>query len=79
MSRDSLAQEPKLITLLVPLPPIRVAERREERREAQHEFAPERSRRVDSATSREIEEHLEYPGQIKVTVIRESRAGEFAK
>src|SRR6478736_4355894 len=29
--------------------------------------------------AREIEEHLEYPGQIKVTVIRESRAIEFAK
>jgi ribonuclease Y len=29
--------------------------------------------------AREIEEHLEYPGQIKVTVIRESRAVEFAK
>ena len=29
--------------------------------------------------AREIEDHLEYPGQIKVTVIRESRAIEFAK
>jgi ribonucrease Y len=29
--------------------------------------------------AREIESHLEYPGQIKVTVIRESRAIEFAK
>jgi ribonucrease Y len=29
--------------------------------------------------AREIEAHLEYPGQIKVTVIRESRAVEFAK
>jgi len=29
--------------------------------------------------AREIEQHLEYPGQIKVTVIRESRAIEFAK
>jgi len=39
----------------------------------------------DSATllsheiAREIEEQLEYPGQIKVTVIRESRSVEFAK
>jgi ribonuclease Y len=29
--------------------------------------------------AREIEDHLEYPGQIKVTVIRESRAVEYAK
>jgi ribonuclease Y len=29
--------------------------------------------------AREIEDQLEYPGQIKVTVIRESRAVEFAK
>jgi ribonuclease Y len=29
--------------------------------------------------AREIEQELEYPGQIKVTVIRESRATEFAK
>jgi ribonuclease Y len=29
--------------------------------------------------AREIEQQLEYPGQIKVTVIRESRAVEFAK
>jgi ribonuclease Y len=29
--------------------------------------------------AREIEQQLEYPGQIKVTVIRESRAIEYAK
>jgi ribonuclease Y len=29
--------------------------------------------------AREIEQQLEYPGQIKVTVIRESRSVEFAK
>jgi ribonuclease Y len=29
--------------------------------------------------AREIEDQLEYPGQVKVTVIRESRAVEFAK
>ncbi|MBW3606831.1 MAG: ribonuclease Y, partial [Actinobacteria bacterium] len=29
--------------------------------------------------AREIERELEYPGQIKVTVIRESRSVEFAK
>ncbi|HEY2160704.1 MAG TPA: ribonuclease Y [Solirubrobacteraceae bacterium] len=29
--------------------------------------------------AREIEKHLEYPGQIKVTVIRESRAVEYAR
>jgi ribonuclease Y len=29
--------------------------------------------------AREIEQELEYPGQVKVTVIRESRAVEFAK
>jgi ribonuclease Y len=39
----------------------------------------------DAATSlsyeiaREIEKELEYPGQIKVTVIRESRAVHYAR
>ncbi|MEA2286262.1 MAG: ribonucrease [Solirubrobacteraceae bacterium] len=34
---------------------------------------------LSHAIAREIEQHLEYPGQIKVTVIRESRAVDFAK
>jgi ribonucrease Y len=34
---------------------------------------------LSQAIAREIEKELEYPGQIKVTVIRESRATDYAK
>jgi ribonuclease Y len=34
---------------------------------------------LSHAIARDIEKELEYPGQIKVTVIRESRAVEYAK
>jgi len=35
--------------------------------------------RLAKDVSKKIEESLEYPGQIKVTVIREKRAIEYAK
>jgi ribonucrease Y len=43
------------------------------------EIADDEAALLSLEIAREIEQHLEYPGQIKVTVIRESRAIEFAK
>ncbi len=43
------------------------------------EIADDEAALLSHEIAREIEQHLEYPGQIKVTVIRESRAIEYAK
>jgi len=37
------------------------------------------STRLARAISKKIEEGMQYPGQIKVTVIRETRAVDYAK
>ena len=39
----------------------------------------ERAALISHQIARDVEKELEYPGQIKVTVIRESRAIDFAK
>ena len=39
----------------------------------------ERAALISHQVARDVEKELEYPGQIKVTVIRESRAVDFAK
>jgi ribonuclease Y len=43
------------------------------------EIADDEAALLSHEIARDIEQHLEYPGQIKVTVIRESRAIEYAK
>ena len=43
------------------------------------DHASDRRSAVHEEIAREIEKELEYPGQIKVTVIRESRAVEYAR
>ena len=48
-------------------------------RQARARSTTTRPRCLSHEIAREIEHELEYPGQIKVTVIRESRATEFAK
>jgi ribonuclease Y len=43
-----------------------------------HEVDDDAAVLLSHEIAREIEDHLEYPGQIKVTVIRESRAVDVA-
>jgi ribonuclease Y len=39
----------------------------------------ERAALISHQIARDVEKEVEYPGQVKVTVIRESRAVDFAK
>jgi len=45
----------------------------------QNEISDDDARELSKEIARKIEKELEYPGQIKVTVIRETRAIEYAK
>ena len=47
-------------------------------KKAQHEEKEEIARE-EANISKQIENELEYPGQIKVSVVRESRCVEYAK
>jgi ribonucrease Y len=44
-----------------------------------HEVDDDRATLLSHEIAREVEKRLEYPGQIKVTVIRESRATDYAR
>ena len=48
-------------------------------RDGAGEIGDDQAALLSHEIAREIESQLEYPGQIKVTVIRESRAVEYAK
>jgi ribonuclease Y len=43
------------------------------------EVDDDRAALLSHEIAREVEKQLEYPGQIKVTVIRESRATDYAR